>query len=67
MAEADPKRLNVELEQRVADRTINLNRSLKDLGAAQALLLQAGKLSALVEMAAGIAHEINNLLALIYI
>ncbi len=47
---------NVELQQRVEDRT----RELRD---AQARLLESGKLAAVAELGAGVAHELNNPLA----
>ena len=66
-------RANAELERRVADRTASLtetNRALRReihereeaegaLRRAQAELVQAGKLSALGKMSAGISHELN--------
>lgn len=64
---------NARLETRVADRTADLERVNRDLRAeittrreaegqlkqAQADLVQAGKLSALGQMSAGISHELN--------
>ena len=49
---------NAELEARVEDRTAQLERAQGDL-------VQAGKLSALGQMAAGISHELNQPLAAI--
>jgi two-component system NtrC family sensor kinase len=54
--EGDLKALNVELEQKVEDRTVDLRR-------AQAALVQTEKLSSLGQLSASIAHEINNPLA----
>lgn len=64
---------NAQLERRVADRTAALSRANTDLRCevaertaaqaaltkAQAELVQAGKLSALGQMSAGISHELN--------
>ena len=75
-------RLNVEvLENAVKERTKSLSEtvlklthmneeldsSLKKLAETQSLLLQSSKMSALGEMAAGVAHEINNPLAIIHL
>ena len=61
------KRRNVELEERVKQRTIDLEESNKDLGSAmnelqdaQAKLVSNEKLVSLGHLTAGIAHEINN-------
>jgi two-component system, NtrC family, sensor kinase len=54
--EGDLKALNIELEQKVEDRTADLRR-------AQAALVQTEKLSSLGQLSASIAHEINNPLA----
>ena len=48
------------LEQKVRDRTQELQRSLEDLRAAQDRLVQSEKLASLGQLTAGIAHEIKN-------
>ncbi len=48
------------LEQKVADRTQQLNQTLSKLQQTQAKVIQSEKMSALGQMVAGIAHEINN-------
>jgi two-component system, NtrC family, sensor kinase len=59
-AELALKRLNEELEQRVAERTATLQQTLEQLQQAQIQMVQAEKMSSLGQLVAGIAHEINN-------
>ncbi|MFD1470609.1 ATP-binding protein [Hymenobacter caeli] len=51
---------NDTLEHQVAERTDALQRSLTDLHATQAQLIQKEKMAGLGELTAGIAHEIQN-------
>jgi signal transduction histidine kinase len=51
---------NETLETQVAQRTAELQRSLTDLRATQAQLIQKEKMASLGELTAGIAHEIQN-------
>lgn len=51
---------NYRLEQKVAERTTQLQQSLNDLKATQAQLVQREKMASLGELTAGIAHEIQN-------
>ena len=51
---------NMTLEQQVQQRTGELQRSLTDLRATQAQLIQKEKMASLGELTAGIAHEIQN-------
>ncbi|MBX2990208.1 MAG: GHKL domain-containing protein [Bacteroidetes bacterium] len=51
---------NIILEQQVEERTAELNRSLTELKATQAQLVQQEKLASLGQLTAGIAHEIKN-------
>jgi PAS domain S-box-containing protein len=60
-------RLNAELEQRVLERTADLEASHRDLEkaydelkATQSLMLQQEKMASIGQLAAGVAHEINN-------
>ena len=54
------EKLNTELEDKVVQRTAELNRSLSELKAMQSQLIQSEKMASLGEMTAGIAHEIQN-------
>lgn len=51
---------NSELENRVKERTIELQQVLSDLQQTQGQMIQKEKMSALGQMVTGIAHEINN-------
>lgn len=51
---------NTEREDRVEERTAELKNTLTELQRTQAQMLQSEKMSALGQMVAGIAHEINN-------
>src|SRR5690606_8808213 len=54
------KEQNVILEQQVAERTTELQKSLDDLKVAQEQLIQSEKMASLGQLTAGIAHEIKN-------
>ncbi|PCI96947.1 MAG: hypothetical protein COB15_08795 [Flavobacteriales bacterium] len=51
---------NVVLEQKVKERTTELNQTLLNLRETQSQLVDAEKMSSLGQLTAGIAHEINN-------
>ncbi|WP_207632584.1 two-component regulator propeller domain-containing protein [Foetidibacter luteolus] len=54
------KRENKVLEEKVNERTRQLNESLAELKATQGQLVQSEKMASLGELTAGIAHEIQN-------
>nr|WP_294792048.1 7TM diverse intracellular signaling domain-containing protein [uncultured Mucilaginibacter sp.] len=51
---------NVMLEEKVTERTHELNESLEDLKQTQSQLVESEKMASLGQLTAGIAHEINN-------
>ena len=57
---------NQTLEQKVLERTQELNQTLSKLQSTQAQIVQTEKMSALGQMVAGIAHEINNPVSFVY-
>lgn len=66
-AEEDLQRLNKELESRVAERTqeleashTELEKAYRDLKTAHSRMLQQEKMASIGQLAAGVAHEINN-------
>jgi signal transduction histidine kinase len=64
-ANASLQQLTAELEDRVAERTARLQESNEQLATMSQQLWQTAKLATMGELAASIAHEINNPLAIV--
>lgn len=59
-AQSELNALNASLEERVRQRTEDLERALKELSSAQQQLVLSEKMAALGQLVAGVAHEINS-------
>ena len=62
---ASLKRWGQSLDAKVAERTMELEQAVADLQAAQSQLVMSEKLAAIGQLTAGLAHEINNPVAVI--
>jgi signal transduction histidine kinase len=66
LAEIEIAKANEELEQRVEERTNALQEALSKVQMTQTQLVQSEKMSALGQIVAGMAHEINNPIGFIH-
>jgi len=57
--QAHLERITNELEERVKERTVALQESIDQLESAQSQLIESEKMSALGNLVAGVAHEVN--------
>jgi len=62
---AELLQLNLELDRRVTERTVEIERKSEEIKIISQQLLQVEKLATMGELAASIAHELNNPLAIV--